>query len=109
MIIGCLNFKYNGYGYVYKASVSSKFEKVEIVPLHFWKEVLCHQIGLNIVGAELFTVDFLCLRDDPECDGAVLEKLSKKCGIIIVVKLEELTDGISSFLREKFKAEISRV
>ena len=79
-----MNFEYN----VYEASVSSKFEKVEIVPLHFWKEVLCHQIGLNIVGAEFFTVNFLCLRDDPECDRAVLEKLLKKCGIIIIVKVE---------------------
>ena len=106
MKIGCLNFEYNGY--VYEAS-ASKFEKVEIVPLHFWKEVLCHQVGLNIVGAEFVTVNFLCLRDDPECDGAVLEKLPKICGVIIVVKVEEITDAVSSFLREKFKAEISRV
>ena len=107
MKISCSDFESNNY--VYEDSEFSKFEKVEIVPLHFWKEVLCHQVSLDIVGAELVTVNFLCLRDDPECDGAVLEKLSKKCGIIIVVKLEELTDGISSFLREKFKAEISRV
>ena len=107
MKISCSDFESNSY--VYKASEFSKFEKVEIVPLHFWKEVLCHQVSLNIVGAELVTVNFLCLRDDPECDRAVLEKLLKKCGIIIVVKVEEFTDGVSSFLREKFPAEISRI
>ena len=101
-----MNFKYNGY--VYEAT-AFKFEKVEVVPLHFWKEVLCHQVSLDIVGAEFFAVDFLCLRDDPECDRAVLEKLPKICGVIIVVKVEEFTDAISSFLRKKFKAEISCV
>ena len=107
LIIGCLNFEYNGY--VYETSVSFKFEKVEIVPLHFWKEVLCHQVSLDIVGAELVTVNFLCLRDDPEGDRAILEKLPKKCGIVLVVKVKESADAISSFLREKFKAEISCV
>ena len=77
--------------------------------MHFWKEILCHQVSLNIVGAEFGTVNFLRLRDDPECDGAVLEKLPKKCGMIIIVKVEESADTISSFLGEKFKAEISCV
>ena len=107
MKISCSDFESNNY--VYEDLEFSKFEKVEIVPLHFWKEVLCHQVSLDIVGAELVTVNFLCLRDDPECDRAVLEKLPKKCGIIVIVEMEEFTDGVSSFLREKFEAKISRV
>ena len=61
------------------------------------------------MGTEFVAVNFLCLRNDPERDRDILEKLSKKGGFIFCFKCIEITDTISSFLREKFETQISCV